>query len=473
MMKTLIKDKRIIDLAYTLGGNVIALLTGIILTFIIPKILPMDEYGYFRIFTFYLGYVGLFHLGFNDGIYMNYGKYDYDTLPKEKFRTYFKFLWIFQGGLAIIVMAIGMLLIKNPMRQLICVFLAINIFVLNLTCYFEFISQCVREFKVYSRNMVLSKVLFILLVIPLILLDYANAIYLIGFQTIVNITILVINIIKYRQINFVYKKLLISIKDDIKSNISLGFFIMIGNFVSIIIIGVDRIFIDKFFTIEDFAMYSFAVSLLSMVYILLNGIRTVVYPYLARSNEKNQGKTYETMKTVVFILLGYCLATYFVFKGIVGSFLPDYIDALSITAIIFPTIILSGEINIVSSNFYKTLKLEKYYTKNNLYAVAISLITILIAFLLFRTKEAIATSSLISFYLWGLYGDKFFRKHIGAVTLKHHIAEIITIGLFLYLAFNYKWYISMVIYIIGFTAIVVAIFLPNIKELRDTLMKRS
>ncbi len=473
MIKTLIKDKRIKDLTCTLGGNFITLLTGIILTFIIPKIFPMDEYGYFKVFTFYLGYVGLFHLGFNDGIYMNYGKFDYDTLPKEKFRAYFKFLWIFQGIVAIIIVLFSALFVKDSMRQIIYIFLAINIFVLNLTCYFEFISQCVREFRLYSRNMVLSKLIFSILVIISIFLHYTQAVYLIGFQTLVNIFILAIYMLRYRHINFGHGNSLASMEKEIKDNISLGFFVMLGNFVSIIIIGVDRIFIDKFFTSKDFAMYSFAVSLLSMVYILLNGIRTVVYPYLSRSKGQNSEKTYEKMKAITFILLGYCLITYFVFKGVVMKYLPDYIGALSITAIIFPTIVLSGEINIVTSNFYKTLKLEKYYTKNNIYAVAISLITIIIAFVLFRTKEAIATSSLVSFYLWEICGDKFFRKQIGAITIKHHIAEVITIALFLYLAFNYKWYISMMLYIIGFTAIVLTIFLPTIKNIKDTLIKRG
>src|SRR3712207_3119929 len=96
MKKNFIKDKKIRDFLYTMGANIITLITSLVMIFVVPKALSISEYGYFKIFTFYLGYIGIFHLGFNDGIYVNYGNYDYETLPREKFRAYFKFLTIFQ-----------------------------------------------------------------------------------------------------------------------------------------------------------------------------------------------------------------------------------------------------------------------------------------------------------------------------------------------------------------------------------------
>lgn len=465
MKNNLIKDKRVKDLIYTLGANTITLLIGVIVTFIIPKVISIDEYGYFKMFTFYLGFLGFFHLGFNDGIYVNYGDYDYENIPREKFRTYFKFLLIFQVLIAVLVTIGTMSFVENPEKRIICFFLALNIILLNLTCYFEFLSQIIRRFKFYSFNTILSKILYIVAVSFILLLKYEKAIYLIIAQTIINLLTLLIYIIYYREVNFGKYKPLITMKEDIKKNIKIGFFIMLGNFVSIIIIGVDRIFISKFFTVHDFAMYSFAVSLLSMIYILLNGIRSVIYPYLTRSSEKNLNKTYETMKTYIFIILGYALSSYFIFEIIVLGFLPKYKEVLYITPIIFPTVLLSGEINIVTSNFYKSLKLEKEYTRNNLIAVAVSLISIVIAFLVFRSKEAIATSSLLSFYIWELCGDGFFKKHLGIKVSKHHIAEILVIVLFLYLSFKMVWYKGFILYLCGFTLIVLIFFKNEIKGL--------
>lgn len=466
-------DRRIKDLSYTLGANLISLVSGLVITFFIPKLLSIEEYAYFRVFTFYLGYVGVFHFGFNDGIYINYGKYDYDTLPKEKFRTYFKFLILFQTLIAIVVYLVASALTEDNKRLGIYVFLAINIILVNLISYFDYISQFVRRFKVYSYNIVISKILYILGVVGFLFINSNNGTYFMVLQTVVNLIILGIYIKKYKDIICGKSHKIKDLISDIKNNIQLGIFIMLGNFVTIIIIGIDRIFIDKFFSVKDFAMYSFAVSLLSMFYLILNAITTVVYPYLTRSEGKDRKKVYEIMKTTIFVLVGFCLSGYFVFDIIVRAFIPKYSEALKITAIIFPTILLSAEINIITQNFYKTMKLQKEYIKNSLVAVGISIITIIVAFLVFKTTTAIAMSSLISFYLWGIYGDRYFKKVIGIDTKKHHIGEFLVISLFLYLSFKVQWYIGFILYLILFSLIVLVLFGKNIEEIKNVILKRS
>lgn len=470
MDKKFLKNRGVRDLAYTLGANFVTLLSGLVSTFVLAMIWKStDWYGYAKTFTLYLGYVGFFHFGFNDGIYINYGKYDYETLPREKFRSYFKFLTCFQVIVATMVCIITCITTKDANRIAIDIFLCINIVLVNLTCYFEFICQIVRKFKFYSKNMVVSKILYIASVLVMVIFrksftDYDKLVGFMFIQTAINLVILLIYIREFKEINFGKKKQFKLIKEDIKKNINVGFFIMLGNFVSIIIIGVDRIVIDTMqkmnmvFTMDDMAMYSFAVSLLSMVYVIINGIKSVAYPYLTRSKEEDLGKNYIKMKTILFILLGYCLSAYFIFVILITKGFVKFIPALSITAIIFPTIIISGEINIVTCNYYKILKLKKEYTKNSIVAVSISLIAIAIAVVCFKSMEAIAMSSLISFYIWGIYGDRFFEKTLKINTRKHHIAQLLTVLLFLAMSKVKLWYIAMIIYILIFTLIVVCIF---------------
>src|SRR5690606_22386704 len=99
----------------------------------------------------------------------------------------------------------------------------------------------------------------------------------------------------------------------------------------------------------------------------------VAYPYLSRINEGDLKRTYEIMKTVIIIILGYCLMAYFIFSVIVTNFIPQYSASLGLTSIIFPTVLFSGEINIVTTNFYKSLKVKKEYTINTIVAVVFHL----------------------------------------------------------------------------------------------------
>ena len=62
--------KNIIAVAFSNCTNIIA---GVVVGFIIPKILSMDDYGYYKTFTLYTTYIGLFNLGLADGIVLKYG----------------------------------------------------------------------------------------------------------------------------------------------------------------------------------------------------------------------------------------------------------------------------------------------------------------------------------------------------------------------------------------------------------------
>ena len=66
-------DKKIKDLMYAFSANFLNFLMGFVTGFIIPKFLGIDDYAYLKLFSLYITYVGVSHLGFKDGIYIKYG----------------------------------------------------------------------------------------------------------------------------------------------------------------------------------------------------------------------------------------------------------------------------------------------------------------------------------------------------------------------------------------------------------------
>ena len=61
------------NISYTFSANIIILLISGVLTLVVPKLLGPEEYGYWQLYVFYMSYVGLFHLGWCDGVYLRYG----------------------------------------------------------------------------------------------------------------------------------------------------------------------------------------------------------------------------------------------------------------------------------------------------------------------------------------------------------------------------------------------------------------
>ena len=91
------QGKRFIkNIVIVLISNIISMLSGILIGFIIPKIMGVTEYGYYKTFTLYSTYIGILHFGFLDGIYLKFAGKQYEELYKEKFKTYTQFLFIME-----------------------------------------------------------------------------------------------------------------------------------------------------------------------------------------------------------------------------------------------------------------------------------------------------------------------------------------------------------------------------------------
>ena len=67
-------------------SNIIRLVAGMAIGLVIPKFLSIEDYGYYKTYTLYMTYIGLFSLGLIDGIYLKYGGMDYNELDRNKFR---------------------------------------------------------------------------------------------------------------------------------------------------------------------------------------------------------------------------------------------------------------------------------------------------------------------------------------------------------------------------------------------------
>lgn len=465
-------DKKIKDLMYAFSANFLNFLMGFVTGFIIPKFLGIDDYAYLKLFTFYITYVGVAHLGFLDGIYIKYGAYDYEDLPKERFRGYVRFLIVFQVIEAVLLSIVTFVVIGNENRIIIMLFTIFNMIILNLTNLWTFIHQFTKRFKLFSINTILTKLLYVVGSLFLIIngmLGYFEYVFL---QTIINIIILIIYIYYNKELVFGKADSLKNTFKDAKSLIGIGFFVMIGNFMTNIILGIDRLFVDAFFTIKDFAIYSFAYSLISLFYILLNSVTMVIYPYLKRTNKDIYKQTYETIRVSITIIMSITLCGFFVIKFIVANFLPQYTESFNIFIFLVPTVIYSGQISILIANFYKVMNKTKEYTINNIVALIIAFLTNIIACFIFKNITAIAIATLISFVIWLIYSDLYFVKIIKVNVIRANVLDLVVLIIFLFSAYFFGYFSGLIIYIVLLSLLLGLNNRKDIKNLISLIKKR-
>jgi O-antigen/teichoic acid export membrane protein len=248
-------------------------------------------------------------------------------------------------------------------------------------------------------------------------------------------------------------------KDDITGTFKVGIFILLGNIMGVLIMAVDRIFIERFYTLREFAFYSFAVSLLSLVFTFITAISNFIYPYVRRLDEDELPKMYAVLYQVIACITGLSLASFFILKVITEQFIPHYTDALAITAVLYPTILFRALINLVGGNFYKTLRLEKAYNKNNLLALLITLVLNGIVIALNANILYISFANFIAFFLWSLYTDWYFAKKLRITLVKHNIFIILLIAAFL-ICSSFTWYVGLAGYVVT-AGIFITLFYKN------------
>ena len=89
-------------------GNAKLLIAKSLTWLVVPKVLGVIEYGYYKTFILYLVYMMLLHFGFPDGILLIYGGQDYQEINQKEFRIYTRFFISFQTIISVLLIGISL-----------------------------------------------------------------------------------------------------------------------------------------------------------------------------------------------------------------------------------------------------------------------------------------------------------------------------------------------------------------------------
>ena len=84
-MKT--KNNFIKSVFTVIFSNIFILLSGVLVGFVLPKIMGVDEYGYYKLFMLYATYIVLLYFGLADGMLVKYGGQDDTQIDKFKIQS--------------------------------------------------------------------------------------------------------------------------------------------------------------------------------------------------------------------------------------------------------------------------------------------------------------------------------------------------------------------------------------------------
>lgn len=344
-------------------SNGVKLLLSIASIFLIPILFTKQDYGFYKLFLLYVSYVGFFHFGFIDGIYLYFAGKDYDELDKDKFRAFTKFMLFMELIVAAIIFGVSFFYTKD--RQVILILISLNLIALNFTSYFQFISQITNRFKEFALVNIFYTVLNLTLIGSFFIFKFDNYLLFLIVTVLINYILLIWYSLRYRDISFGRKIVISNYKEDISLMFKMGIPLLLSNLVVVMMSNIPKQLVEIKFPVElfpeTFSIFSFAFTLIGFTSVFLSAISIVIYPTMKKSDEDTLKKSYSSFNNSILIVIFIALIAYYPLDLIVRWILPGYTDSLDLFFILAPGIALTSSITVIKHNYYKTFNKNKSF----------------------------------------------------------------------------------------------------------------
>lgn len=457
-------------------GNVALLIAKALTWLVVPKVLGVTEYGYYKTFTLYLVYAMLLHFGLPDGILLIYGGQDYQEINRNEFRTYTKFFIRFQLIVSALIIGITLFVCKGIKCYIFCM-IGIDVLFVNVATYYKFISQAVMQFKKYTLRNVMQALMQILVLCVIVVLDQLEilkpdgAVYILCI-VLIDAALLIWYMVTYKDLTFGRADSLRNRLFQIKNFFAVGILLTISYQVAHLIFVLDSQMVEVLFDVETYSLYAFAYSITNMITAVISAIATVMFPSLKRLEVKDAVSKFPMLMATVSIIVFFLLTAYFPLTFFIKWFLPDYTPSLEYLQIIMPGLALSSCINLIIFTYYKVLDRLKQYLHIALGILLAGGILNCGGYMLFHESIAFSVASIITLLIWYLCSAKFLIKSFRTKWLKNFV--YVLLEMLIFYTVNSVWgsrWEAMLIYFGGFAITTCLIYKDYVGRLLNRCRK--
>lgn len=417
----------------------------------VPKYLSINSYGMYKTYALYITYAGFFHLGYADGMYLKYGGKDIRELDKKDLADNYKnFIYLLLAATAI-AFIVGM-----AIHDFIIIAFSLGMFASNIFNYLKNLYQATGEFGAYSRALNLQQVVILIITLICLLIFRSDNYYLyIWIQVIVGLVICLYLSLRLEHKLHFFRAGSFSLQ-EYKENISSGMALMLGNFSSNVFTGLDRWFVKFLMATTQFALYSFASSLLNLLNVFITPITVSFYNYLCK------GVNHEHLMKLKRLVLAWGLlliAAGFPVKVILQFYLTKYIGANDIIFILFCAQTFIAVIQGIYVNLYKAAHQQRKYFIQMLIMLVIGFATNGAFYLVHHSMEAFAWATLATYFIW------FLTCEIVAKDIRYDYKDYLSLTILsvAYIALGYYMnpFVGFAIYVVLYLAIM-KLFMPEV-----------
>ena len=372
------------------SSNLIKAMVTFITAFIVPMVLSVEAYGYYKVFAFYASYIGVAHLGFCDGVYLKYGGKRINEIDDNEVAKEGSTLFWYN-----IVVTLGFVLVGLVRHDFIIVCLGLSVVPVIMYTFYTYIYQATGAFDKYTMIMNISTLSNLIFNLVLVLLKVRiYQLYILAYVGMQFVSFIAgtISLKKNKWIHLSRFDKSIFVK-----YVKLGILLMVGNFAYTLFMGIDKWFIQFTMSIRDFSMYSFAGQMLTVVNMFITPISMTLYSNLSRRKDHEFEKKLKRILLCVLMIIPIAI---YALTFIIDAYMQKYKPAIQITSLLLITQIFLSLNMAVYVNLYKAYKKQNQYFFRLLGALGIATGTDLLVAIIHPNTVAYAFATLISCLIW-------------------------------------------------------------------------
>lgn len=424
MPKTLIKN--ILRNTPSVGvSQLVVLILGLAKATIIPSAMGVSDYGYWQIYVFYTSFVGIFSLGFHDGLYLRYGGLASNKIYLPTLR---KSLTIYSSTLFIFAVVFSLLYVYRSDSQSasIMVLVSWNIVIMGLLGVISQILQTTNQLKKYSIQNIPDKLFFFFSLLYLYSHNKVSYLSLATIDTLGKLGLLLVLLFIYRDIFWGQKVKFPIGLHEYWQNIKYGSKLMIANTFSMFIIGAGRLIIEYRGSIKDYAEYSFGFSISNLALFGITVLSIILYPTLKHLPESNYFKYYIATSRLTLLFNSALLMVYFPAVILIKTLYPQYVDVIPYLNVLFLSTFFQGKIQLINNTFLKLLRLESKMLTSSLLVLTITLLLSFFGYLILGDVASIAWVLVLVLCIQAITIERYLRKKMENSSLQWIWLELST-----------------------------------------------
>ncbi len=410
--------KVLINSGIAIFAQTVSLVASVLTTLIVPKILGVEHFGYWQLFVFYSTYVGFFHLGLVDGVYLINGGVTRDKLDKGKIKAQFEFSLTYECFFAVVIALVGLFGPFELDRRFVICWTALFLVLSNAWYFFGYLFQAINEPNIYSMSSMLDRFVFIVALIFLLIFhdgDYNHYVLATIVARVVAVAYCLFrgsDILKAKSVG-IRNVVPVSLKE-----MRAGIKLTLASVTGMLVVGIVRIAIDAKWGIEAFSKVSLSISLANFVLLFVQQVSMVLFPALRQADAEEVSSTYISIQKSIDSIAPYVFLVYLPLKLFVNYWLPAYSESMRYFILLMPVCVFDAKMEMCCTTIFKVQRKESLLLKINAATVLACACFVAIGTMALGSIELSLMGMVAAVILRSLVSEKIVSTSFGVDSLK-------------------------------------------------------